>query len=467
MTVRASIVVPVYNGGPDLEACLVALTRQSLPATDYEVIVVDDGSTDGSATLAERHGVRVIRQRQQGAPAARNAGLRAACGAWVAFTDADCVPSRRWLEYLLAAVAGRADAVGAAGTTTGLASSTPAARFVDLSGGLDPARYLAHARWPFAPTANVMYRREAVLEQDGFDERLAAYDACDLHTRLRPPPGSFVLAPRALVLHRHRATWRQYFRQQRNYGRGLAQFCLRHRGEVSWTAPTELRAWARLAVSAAACLSGKGDAALVRRGTFCKDLAQRLGFAPTFWSPAERRRWRADVQRPGRVQRLRRRIQEPRDVVLALRIGWFMWRLPRRMRALSVPRLLDGIRAAPRSGSGAPQADVERIRRLRGMWFGLPALAPYNTCFMRALTTYRFLDPGEALMRLHLVIEPGRSPGDRLRSHAWVTLEGAVIEEVDLTRDGVIRGLYSHPPARAARKAGYASAAPGEVPQGA
>ncbi len=467
MTLRVSVVVPVHNGGPDLSACLVALTRQSLAPGDYEIIVVDDGSSDGSAALAEGLGVRVIRQRQMGAPAARNAGLRAAGGDWVAFTDADCVPSRRWLEHLLTAVTGRPEIVGAAGTTTGLGSDSPAARFVDLTGGLDPARYLAHAKWPFAPTANLMYRRDVALAAGGFDERYAAYDACDLHTRLRPAPGCFVLAPRALVLHRHRPSWGRYFRQQRNYGRGLAQFCLCHRGEVGWTVLTELRAWGRLALSfAAACRGGRDDDALVRRGSFLKDLAQRLGFVPTFWSPAERRRWR-DTPRPGLLARLRQRIQEPRDVALALQIAWFMWRLPRRMASLPIPRLLDGIRRAPRPAGRGVAATVERVRRLRGMWFGLPALAPYNTCFMRALTMYRFLDPGDALMRLHLVIEPGRSPGDRLRSHAWVTLDGAVIEEVDLSRDGTIHGLYSHPPARGARAAGYVSASPGEVPQGA
>ncbi len=142
-----------------------------------------------------------------------------------------------------------------------------------------------------------------------------------------------------------------------------------------------------------------------------------------------------------------------------------MWRLPRRMRTATLPQLLDAIRAAPRSGSGAIEADVERIRRLRGMWFGLPALAPYNTCFMRALSMYRFLDPGEAEMRLHWVIEPGRTAGDRLRSHAWVTVGGSLVEEVDMTGAGVTHGLYSHPRAPDERAVRYPSATPGHAAQ--
>ena len=155
----------------------------------------------------------------------------------------------------------------------------------------------------------------------------------------------------------------------------------------------------------------------------------------------------------------------PGDVVLSLRIAWFMWRLPGRMRALTVPQLLDSIRAMPRSGTGVLEADVERIRRLRGMWFGLPALAPYNTCFMRALTTYRFLDPGNGAMRFLMVIEPGRAADDRLRSHAWVTLDGKVVEEVDMTGAGVTHGLYSHPRAPGERAVRYASATPGHAAQ--
>lgn len=449
VTPRVSVVVPVRNGGEDLAACLRALMSQTLARDAYEVIVVDDGSSDGSADLAERLGAQVVRQPQRGAPAARNAGVHAAQAPWVAFTDADCIPSRSWLEQLLAAGA-RDGLLGAAGATVGYRSASAAARFVDLTHGLDASRHLAHPRWPFAPTANAMYRREALLAVGGFDERFAAYDACDLHTRLRPAPGSFVCAPRAVVLHRHRRTWGAYWRQQRGYGRGLAQFSLRHRDAVGWTALREALAWAGLVpLALRACLPGPADARLVRTGTLVKTAAQRIGFAQAYWGVAERRRWHADARtgrRPGLVTRLRAKVRGPADLILALRIGWFLWSTPHRMRSTDLPRLLDGIRAAPRPTAGDPRSGAERISRLRSLWFALPPMTARNTCFMRALTLYRFLDPAGGELRLHLVVEPARAPGDRLRSHAWVTVDGEVLEEPDLRPSGRIQPLYRHPP---------------------
>src|SRR3546814_5363267 len=104
--------------------------------------------------------------------------------------------------------------LGAAGRTLGFRSATPAARYVDLAGGLDAERHLTHPTWPFAPSGNLLYRTSALRAIGGFDERFSAYDACDLYTRLHPGAGAFVFVPNALVLHAHRATWAEFFRQQ-------------------------------------------------------------------------------------------------------------------------------------------------------------------------------------------------------------------------------------------------------------
>ncbi len=305
MTRRISVVIPVYNGGPQLRDCLHAVSSQPLLRENFEVIVVDDGSTDGSAALADGFGVRVIRQENRGAPAARNTGIAAATNPWVAFTDADCMPARRWLEHLSRAIDKTEDGrepLGAAGRVVGFQSDTPAARFVDLTRGLDAERHLSHPKWPFAPTCNVMYRRDALLEVGGFDERYAAYDACDLHTRLSRPNGALVFEPRAVVLHRHRASWRDYFRQQVGYGYGLGQFTLRYRHEIGWSFLNELSAWGQLLrLGAVALKRGDADELLVNRGNVIKAFAQRLGFCRAYWSPTERHRWNNDALRTARL----------------------------------------------------------------------------------------------------------------------------------------------------------------------
>lgn len=84
-----SIIIPVYNGGPAFGRCLAAVRDSSF--TDWELIVVDDGSTDGSDRLAAQAGATVLKTGgRQGPAAARNLGARLANGAYLFFTDADC-----------------------------------------------------------------------------------------------------------------------------------------------------------------------------------------------------------------------------------------------------------------------------------------------------------------------------------------------------------------------------------------
>ena len=85
-----SVVVPVRNGGATLPECLEALARCEGPAP--EVLVVDDGSTDGTATIAAAHGARVLETPRLGSAAARNAGAAAAGADTLLFLDADCRP---------------------------------------------------------------------------------------------------------------------------------------------------------------------------------------------------------------------------------------------------------------------------------------------------------------------------------------------------------------------------------------
>lgn len=164
---RVSVIVPVFNGAALIEGCLRALDAQTLEPSTYEVIVVDDGSTDGTAdvikTFRPRGRVVFVQQPQNGGPArARNAGLANARAPIVAFTDADCEPAPDWLERGLArfdtepeiaGVEGRTEPKGTPGTTTH--------QMVNRTGGL----------WM---TCNMLYRRDVLDEAGGFDERFRA-----------------------------------------------------------------------------------------------------------------------------------------------------------------------------------------------------------------------------------------------------------------------------------------------------
>jgi glycosyltransferase involved in cell wall biosynthesis len=100
-----SVVVPMYNAERTLEACLDALAAQDHPARDHEILLVDNGSTDRSVTIARRYdGVALLAEPTPGAYSARNRGIRSARGEVIALTDPDCVPDRSWLREIAAAL---------------------------------------------------------------------------------------------------------------------------------------------------------------------------------------------------------------------------------------------------------------------------------------------------------------------------------------------------------------------------
>ena len=103
---KLSIVVPLYNKEKYIERCLDSLLAQDLPSSEYEIIVVDDGSTDSSYSIAsdysEKHlNIKLFNQKNQGAGAARNKGLDLASGDYVYFLDADDYIASNVLNVLL------------------------------------------------------------------------------------------------------------------------------------------------------------------------------------------------------------------------------------------------------------------------------------------------------------------------------------------------------------------------------
>jgi glycosyltransferase involved in cell wall biosynthesis len=96
-----SVIIPTYNEEKNIERCLRGLERQSIPRTEFEVIIVDGQSKDRTVEIAQRYADRVIEQVSEGVGGARNDGARIARGNIIVTTDADCIPQREWLEVVL------------------------------------------------------------------------------------------------------------------------------------------------------------------------------------------------------------------------------------------------------------------------------------------------------------------------------------------------------------------------------
>lgn len=229
-----SIVVPARDAERTLGDCLASLLGLSFPREQREIIVVDNGSTDRTAEIIDRAPVRRVREARRGASFARNAGILASRGEIVAFTDADCVVSRGWLERLVAPFED-ARVGGVAGEIVGYPATTAAERYAARIRHLSPQKYLHRPILPFAVFANLAFRRD-VFERVGLlDEAMTAGESTDFCTRFRRASRlDLVYAPRAVVFHRHRRTAAELFRQQWNYGRGHALLYIKYGREVPW-----------------------------------------------------------------------------------------------------------------------------------------------------------------------------------------------------------------------------------------
>ena len=164
-----SVVVPARNERL-IESVVTAVRRQVSRAHVVEVIVVDDGSTDETARLAEAAGARVLKARpagERGNPAAaRNLGARESRGDPIVFLDADCIVAEGWIEYILAAHEQGATVVGG---SLALPQGLPAMARCDYYCGWYLIHPAARAGWvPHHPPPNLSVRRAAFEATEGF-----------------------------------------------------------------------------------------------------------------------------------------------------------------------------------------------------------------------------------------------------------------------------------------------------------
>lgn len=237
-TPPVSIVVCTYNGGRTLAQCLESLFRLDYP--NYEVIVVDDGSTDDTRKIVERFSrVKALHQPNRGLSSARNAGLQAASGEIVAYTDSDCFADPDWLSLLVAQLERTgAAAVGGPNLTPedGWLAACVAAAPGQPTHVLESDQVAEHI-----PGCNMAFRREALVGINGFDPLYRkAGDDVDVCWRLQHAGHWITFAPGAFVWHHRRQGPRSFLRQQAGYGEAEALLRFHHperfneRGDGKW-----------------------------------------------------------------------------------------------------------------------------------------------------------------------------------------------------------------------------------------
>jgi glycosyltransferase involved in cell wall biosynthesis len=251
--VNLSVIMPVFDAADTIGVQLEALANQT--ATEaWELIVVDNGCTDGSMRIVETYRDRIPHLRTLSATArrgpahARNAGAHAATGPYLAFCDADDEVAHDWVERIAAAVE----------THAFVASRMDAARLSEPRAlaakgnkrqqtGLITYTYVPYL--PFAGACGLAIRRKLHEQVGGFDESMTYLEDCDYCWRVQLEGTPLVFVPEALVHIRHRADGWAMYRQGRNWGEYNVLLLKRYQAhgmpKPSWT--VGFRLWWRLA----------------------------------------------------------------------------------------------------------------------------------------------------------------------------------------------------------------------------
>ncbi len=217
---RVSVVVCTYNGAHTIRDCLEGLRKLAYP--NFEAIVVDDGSTDATAAIAQEYGFHVISTPQRGLSNARNTGMEAATGEIVAYLDDDAYPDPHWLTYL-AATFMSTGAAGVGGPNIAPCGDGFIADCVANAPGNPVHVLLSDLEAEHIPGCNMAFRKTCLQAIGGFDSQYrVAGDDVDVCWRLQQRGWTLRFSPAAMVWHHRRNSIRAYWRQQYGYGKAEA-----------------------------------------------------------------------------------------------------------------------------------------------------------------------------------------------------------------------------------------------------
>jgi len=213
---KISVVIPVFNDAR-LGTCLEALSRQTLPSDQFEVIVVDNGSEEPPQAIVDRYPfAQLASESTPGSYAARNRGLVLATGDVLAFTDSDCIPSADWLTAGLRAVEAAGSLVVVGGHINVFAADRQRPKvveFYDIAMAFDQERSIQLSH--LVVTANLLAPRAAFDRVGPFNQQLLSGGDGEWCHRAAEMGIPILYCPEAVVDHPARATLTELIRKRR------------------------------------------------------------------------------------------------------------------------------------------------------------------------------------------------------------------------------------------------------------
>ena len=207
---HVSVIIPVRNNVAGLRTCLAALHQQTYPAEQFEIIVVDNASTEDIGVLKpEFPRVLFLSDSGPGSYSARNRGLKAAQGRVIAFTDSDCIPDPTWVENGVHAIATNGATILGGDVVFLEPEDRPlnACEILEIiASGLPNIKHLIETRG-FAPTANVFTTRAFVDRVGEFDATLKSGGDTEWAHRAKAKGEKLAFADGVVVRHPRRSTF--------------------------------------------------------------------------------------------------------------------------------------------------------------------------------------------------------------------------------------------------------------------
>jgi len=209
---KASVIVPVHNGEKTIADCLHSILSQCT-AFPFEVIVVNDGSTDKTAEIAKEFGkTRLISQKQQGPAVARNNGAKEADGNVIVFIDSDCVAAANWLQEMVSPL----HSMEIAGVQGRYKSKQKQliARLIQLEIEQRHDKMAEQQFIDFMGSYSAAYRKSVFQEMHGFDASfpMASGEDTDLSFRINKKGHKLLFNPKAIVFHTHPTSLHRYLK---------------------------------------------------------------------------------------------------------------------------------------------------------------------------------------------------------------------------------------------------------------